>query len=395
MSRRKVGGVVIMHPNHNNYGTSLQGFATVKFVQRIDYPFRIIRYNKKRTIKEILKTFVGLIRSGAMKEAAFRIYQKLFMKTHKEYARLIAERTEVVNKFKSKYFDAISDFYTGYTNLCEGSKNYDVIFVGSDQVWGPLSLYSRFYNLLFVDKNIPQFSYASSFGVSSIFPWQRKGTAEYLDKMDVIGVREVRGKEIVDELSKRKATVVADPTLLLTKDEWAECIQDSKMQIDEPYILSYTLGPREDIREEIMKFGKQTGLKVVSFRHMDWFEPADENFGDIPVYNADPLDFVKLLSKAEYVCTDSFHGTVFSIIFQKKFTTFYRHKPTSNGSTHSRIDSLLGIMGLEKRLFNGNLKKEIEEEVDYAAVGEKLSKLRQESMDFFKNALEVCKKSEN
>lgn len=391
MAKRNVGGVVIMHPNHNNYGTSLQGFATVKFVENLGYPFRIIRYNKKRTLTEITKTFFGLVRSGAVKEAGFRIYQKWFKKTHKEYANLISKRTAVVNKFKAKYFDSISDFYTGYTDLCEGSKNYDVVFVGSDQVWGPLSLYSRFYNLLFVDKDVPQFSYASSFGVSSVLPWQRKGTAEYLDKMDAIGVRETRGKEIVDELSKNKATVVADPTLLLTKEEWTEYCKGSSAKIDEPYILAYTLGPRKDIREDIMKLGKETGLKVVSFRHMDWFEPADENFGDIPVYDADPLDFIKLLSNAEYVCTDSFHGTVFSIIFHKKFSTFYRHKPTSNGTTHSRIDSLLSILGLQQRLYNKNLQSEITADIDYAAVDEKLNALRQESIQFFKKGLELRK----
>lgn len=391
---RKVGGVVIMHHNHNNYGTSLQGFATVKTIQNLGYPFRIIRYQKKRTIVELMETLPGLIKSGAVKEAKFRLCKKLFRNTHPVYARNISERTESVNRFKKKYFDSISDYYTGYDELCKGAKEYDVIFVGSDQVWGPLSLYSRFYNLLFVDKTIPQFSYASSFGVSNIFEWQKEGTKEFLDKLDVIGVREVHGKTIVDSLSKNKAKVVVDPTMLLTKQDWEEVISNSNLEINEPYILSYMLGPRRDVRQEIMNLGKRMGLKVVSFRHMDWYEPADEGFGDIPVYNADPLDFIKLLSRAKYVCTDSFHGTVFSILFHRKFITFYRQLPTSSKSTHSRIDSLLDILGLSGRLFDECAYDQIVKDINYAKVDNKLRDLREDSLEFLKGALEIRKKAQ-
>lgn len=390
-NKRKVGGVVIMHPDHNNYGTSLQGFATVKVMEKLGYPFRIIRYRKKRTLGEWARTAPGLIRSGAGKEALFRVYQKLFKRFHPGYNRLIGERTRTVNRFKARYFDSISDYYTGYRALCEGSRNYDVIFVGSDQVWGPLSLYSRFYNLLFVDERVPRFSYASSFGVSRIFKWQQAGTKAYLDKMDAVGVREIRGKEIVDSLSRHQAKVVADPTMLLTRREWEACASGSAAGLDEPYILSYILGPRKDIRQEIMELGRQTGLKVVAFRHMDWYEPADEAFGDVPLYDADPLDFIRLLDRAEYVCTDSFHGTVFSILFHKKFLTFYRQVPTASKSTHSRIDSLLALFGLQERLFAGEAPRQIVREIDYSGVDEILDKLREESAGFLKQCIEIRK----
>lgn len=380
-----------MHPNHNNYGTSLQGFATVASIQKLNYPFRIIRYKKRRSIVDLFSTLPGLIRSGAVKEMRSRLYQKAFNVFNPSYVELIADRTTAVNKFKAKFFDCISDYYVGYDSLCEGSKNYDVVFIGSDQVWGPLSLYSKFYNLLFVNKNIPQFSYASSFGVSSIFKWQQKETKKYLDKMDIIGVREVRGKEIVEELSKHNAKVVVDPTMLLSKEDWEKYTLNSKSNINEPYILTYILGPRRDIREEIIALGKKTGLKIVSFRHMDWYEPADDNFGDIPIYNADPLDFINLLSKAKYVCTDSFHGTVFSIIFNKNFLTFYRQLPTSSKSTHSRIDSLLGLFNLNDRLFHNDAMSEVSKEINYNQVNSILKTLREDSRDFLIKALEITK----
>lgn len=391
MKKRIVGGVVIMHPNHNNYGTSLQGFATVKILQKLDYPFRIIRYKKRRSLSEILKTAPGLMKSGAFGELRTQLFKRLDKILHKEYAKNIKIRTNIINEFKAKYFDAISDYYKGYPNLCKGSKKYDVIFVGSDQVWGPLSLYSKFYNLFFVDKAVPQFSYASSFGVSNIFPWQLNGTKAYLDKMDAIGVREIRGKEIVDSLSFNKAKVVVDPTMLLSKDEWEQAMVASSYNMDEPYLFSYILGPRKDIRKEIMELGRKTGLKVISFNHTDWYESADENFGDIPIYNANPLDFIKLLRNAAYVCTDSFHGTVFSIIFHKKFLTFYRQQPTSSKSTHSRIDSLLGTFHLQERLCKNDPFNQIVRPIDYKNVDIILDRLRKDSMDFLKDSLELEK----
>ena len=390
-SKRKVGGVIIMHPNHNNYGTSLQGFATVKIVEKLGYDLRIIRYNKRRTVGELIRILPGLIRSGAVKAFVARRKSAKFKKTHPEYAALVDERTKVVNKFKQKFFEPLCDYYTGWNSLCEGSKNYDIIFVGSDQVWGPLSLYAGFYNLMFVDKTVPQFSYASSFGKSFIMDHQKKGVASFLNKMDAIGVREIRGKEIVEELTDKEAKVVADPTLLLTREDWENAIADSRAYVDGPYILCYMLGPRTDNREAVTLLGKQLNMKVVVFRHMDWYEPADENFGDLSVNDADCLDFVNLLKNATYVVTDSFHCSVFSIIFHKRFLTFYRLKPTDRLSSHSRIESLLKIFGLENKacVEFSDLEQKINVDVDWDRVDDCLASYRKESLSFLQKELEI------
>lgn len=392
--KRKVGGVVIMHPNHNNYGTALQGLATVEIMKSLGYPFRIIRYNKQRSIWNIIRNLPGYLRSGALDTIKIQLRNKKMRAKHPDYVININLRTEKCNAFKNKYFEPLCDYYTGWDSLVEGSKNYDVIFVGSDQVWSPLSLYAGFYNLMFVDKSIPQFSYSSSFGKSIIMNHQKKGVARFLNKMDAISVREVRGAEIVKELTGRNATVVADPTLLLTKEQWEEEIKESKAEYKEKYILCYMLGPRTDNREAVTLLGKELGLKVVTFNHMDWYEPADEGFGDITNSNSDCLDFVKLLANAEYIMTDSFHCSVFSIIFHKKFLTFYRLNPSDKKSSHSRIDSLLGLMGLQDRAVKDttcDLKPALTNDVDWSVVDKNLDALRQESMEFLTKALEINK----
>lgn len=391
--KRKVGGVIIMRPNHNNYGTSLQGFASVKVVEKMGYDLRIIRYNKKRTLGELVRTIPGLIRSGAIKAFLNQRKSIQFKKKHPEYSALIDQRTFVVNQFKQKYFEPLCDYYTGWDALCEGSKNYDIIFVGSDQVWGPLSLYAGFYNLMFVDRSVPQFSYASSFGKSFIMDHQKKGVASFLNKMDAIGVREIRGKEIVEELTDKEAKVVADPTLLLTREDWENAIADSQAHVDGPYILCYMLGPRMDNRDAVTLLGKQLNMKIVVFRHMDWYEPADENFGDIPIYDANCLDFVKLLKEASYVVTDSFHCSVFSILFEKQFLTFYRLPPTNKQSSHSRIDSLMETFGLGKRICMALecVEEQMKEDIFWNSVEEKLTSYRKQSYEFLKKCLEIEK----
>ena len=397
---KKVGCVIIMHPGQCNYGSSLQGVATIKKIADLGYDYEIIRYNKTRDLKSIAKNLIGLLRSGGIKQYFYLQQKKKDLKRNPEFARTRAIRCKAVDAYKAAFLDSVSQFYTGYKALQKGSKDYRVIMVGSDQVWGPLSLYSRFYNLYFVDDSVPKFSYASSFGVSSIFPWQRKGVSGFLNRLDYIGVREQRGKEIVKELTGKDAKIVVDPTFLLTKEEWESEISkwsgkrertEKNKSIDEPYILTYILGEREDVRAEIKQLKKDSNLKVVNLPHIDNYHAMDDGLGDIDLYDVDPFDFIRLIRDASYVVTDSFHGSVFSILMHKKFVTFYRKKEIEKGNTNSRIDSLFGLFGLGKRLFKGDLWDTLQADIDYKYVDDKLADMRKDSLEFLQKALNLGK----
>jgi hypothetical protein len=402
-NQKKVGCVVIMHAGQCNYGSSLQGYATIKKVADLGYDYEIIRYNKTRSLEYYAKNLVGLLRSGAYAQWKYMQKKKQNFREHPEFARTRTIRTTAVDAFKKRYMDCVSHFYNSYKELQEGSKDYSVVFVGSDQVWGPLSLYSRFYNLYFVDDSVPKFSYASSFGVSEIFPWQRKGVAGYLNRMNMIGVREQRGKEIVKELTGKDAMVVCDPTFLLTQQEWLTALEENEKSrgkerngepysINEPYILTYVLGEREDVREQIKKLRAESGLKVVNLPHIDNYHAMDDDLGDISLYDVDPFDFIRLVRDAKYVVTDSFHGSVFSILMHKKFLTFYRKPSTEKGHTNSRIDSLFSLFGLSDRLFHGDIYGQIKQDIDYRLVDEKVEGLRAQSLEFFKKGLALSGK---
>lgn len=386
MSINKIGCVIAYRKGHTNYGTSLVGYALIKKLQTLGYDVEVINYVKQLSFVDKVKWMINAFRCDGGKIVMDRIKGKNDLKKLPEYAANIKIRTVAVEAFKERKFIPIFKDYRGYVALHEGSKNYDAVVVGSDQVWTPLSLPTKFFNLLFVDEKVRKVAYASSFGVSEIPAFQRKATGGYLDRFYRIGVREVKGKEIVDNLSHQKATVVADPTMLLSPEEWMEEIKDSKVKETEPYIFCYFLGTNMEAREAARQLKAATGYKIITLRHMDEYVPSDEQFGDEAPYAVDPNDFLKYISGAAYVLTDSFHCSAFSIQFKRKFMTFYRFKSLSKGSRNSRIDSLLGIFGLQDRLYQGDVMK-VRGNIDYVKVHEILKDYRETSIAFLKEAL--------
>ncbi len=384
---KKIGCVIAYHKGHTNYGTSLVGYALVKKLQQLNYQVEIINYEKHLSFIQKIKFLLNAILCGSFKEIIHRLFYKRILKQHPIYAEGIKERTKCVEAYKEEKLVPLFRTYSGYQNLHNGSTNYEAIIVGSDQVWTPLSLPNKFYNLLFAKDSVRKIAYASSFGVSSIPDFQKKSTGAYLDRFYKIGVREKKGKEIVDSLSHQIAQVVADPTILLNANEWNEEIGLRPSDRKEPYIFCYFLGKNIEARNAAKKLRAKTNYKIICLRHMDEFVPEDEFFGDEAPYNINPNDFLRLIHDASYVCTDSFHCTAFSIQFHKKFMTFYRYSNISSTSRNSRIDSIFEQLQVNKaHIFNGDIEK-INEPLDWSSIDSKLNELRKSSIDFLKNAL--------
>ena len=295
------------------------------------------------------------------------------------------------NRFKiyrNKYIGPFSPIFHGYNNLTESARRYDAIMVGSDQLWTPAGIKSRFYNLLFVPEEMKKISFATSFGVSSIPESQKKMTADYLRRIDAISVREIKGKEIVYELTGRKAFLALDPTLLYSGKEWIDMFPNIK-KYKEPYILAYFLGNNPNHRIVVNRISKKTGLRILTIPFMDLFADCDLSFGDEQLYDVDPIDFLNLIRNADYICTDSFHGTVFSILNHKKFLTFERTNSDDKLSRNSRIDSLFSLLDLEERRYKSGIipEERIDMFIDYTKVDQRLSSLRKETFKFLNDAL--------
>ena len=381
-------GLCLAFETQNNYGTQLQAYATIKAIQDMGYDVRIIVYHKKYNIKSFILNFKRLFQDKALIGLIKIIKKRIQLRGDSEFARNYRIRKNSVNEFKKKYFFNLVDTYVGYDNLELGSLNYNVIVSGSDQVWLPSGFPSKFYTMMFVSDKIPKMSYASSFGVSTIPVYHQKEAEEFLKRLDFISVRELKGKELVYLHSGRKAEVVVDPTMLLDVKKW---IQLCEPVSEGKYIFCYFLGTRRESRIKAQILSKLTGLKIIVLKHLDEYIKEDDNFGDYSPFDVGPERFISFIRHAEYVLTDSFHGTVFSILFNKKFLTFYRFSNNDKLSKNSRIDGLLTQLGLEDRIFKGgDAFTQINQNIDYKTVQTKLDSMRERSKKFLEDSLFEC-----
>ena len=371
---------------HKNYGSQLQSYATTVELARRNIDFEIIRSKKKTTPLLLIKSLPRLLNPIFINDRIIETSQKkMMLKLHPQLAQDNAVRNAAFDKFSQSRFKKLSPVYYGYEQLKEQSKKYTAVMVGSDQLWSPSGITSNFYNLMFADDNTVKISYATSFGVSQINPKYHKIYNTFLNRLDFISVRENSGKKIVEELSSNKAEVVCDPVILLDAEQWLKEIPNKRLY-DEPYIFAYFLGKSAEYRDAVTKFAKQKGLKIVTEPHMDSYNKADENFGDYTPFDIGPAEFVNLIRNAEYVFTDSFHGSVFSMLYQKQFLVFNRYSDNSSSSKNSRIDSFCKNYGLSDRRYNGNIAN-VENEINYEAVLGKVDEHRQKSKAFLDKAL--------
>lgn len=355
---------------HENYGGILQAYATVTYLEKENVEYELIRYIRKKNILENIADIPRVFNAVWFNSRYEGIQRRISLKRHKEYALNNALRMEAFAKFKEWAFDHYSDEYIGYKALCEGGKKYSSIITGSDQLWSPAGLPTNYYNLIFAPEETLKISIASSFGVNNI-PWYQRGrTKKYLNRIKHISMRESRGSEIVRELTGRTVPTILDPVFFLTKEEWLEKIPFAK-ETNDKFILAYFLGLNKEHREAVRELSKVTGLKILALRHMDQYVDEDENFGDYAPYDVSPKRFLNLIRNAEYICTDSFHGTAFSIINQKQFVVFDRYNSGSSFSKNSRIDTLCHNLELEERRFRSksDIISIVDNQIDYDKVG--------------------------
>ena len=371
---------------HENYGGMLQAYATTKMLEARGIDYELIQYEKRRTLPEKIMSVPRLLNGVLLNDKYEALKKKMGMKKHPEFAKNDAIRMEAFGRFKKKAFTRFSPVFAGYPALCEGAKRYDAVVTGSDQLWSPAGLPTNYYNLMFVPDFVRKISYASSFGVSQI-PWyQVKRTAEYLNRLDFISMRENRGSQIVKELTGKEVPTILDPVFSFDMAGWEKLVP-AKKNMSEPYIFAYFLGANPAYRKAVEELSQKTGLKIVALRHLDQYVEEDEKFGDIAPYDVGPEEFLNWIRGAKYVCTDSFHGTCFSIIHHKKFMIFNRYSDQSKTSKNSRIDSLCQNLNLSERRFSGDICA-IRNEINYQAVDENLMKLKNQTEAYLDKAFD-------
>lgn len=364
---KKVGIVTII--DNNNYGNRLQNYALSTYLNKLGVRAITLKnekfFNHKATLNQKIVYFLKYIK--------FKIYNIIDTNI---------ERRKLFKKFNKNIEFSKTLVTINSKNL---NDKYDYFIVGSDQVWKPNYLRLSDFDLLSFAESKKRISYAASFGISNIPKKAQKKLKIEIEKFKSISVRENTGKEIIENISpSRNVDVLIDPTMLLSSDEWDKVISKPKILNNEKYILNYFLGTVSDNkRQEIERIAKENNCIIIDI--------LDKSS---PFYNTGPSEFLYLEKNAFLICTDSFHSSVFSIIFNKPFIIFEREEVSSN-NMNSRIDTLLEKFNLQNRKFTKD--KIIEENLthDYTKAYKILEKERQKSKLFLEKALDIKESDEN
>jgi hypothetical protein len=210
--------------------------------------------------------------------------------------------------------------------------------------------------------------------------------ATLLEKFHAVSVREEEGRKIIREETTIDAPVVADPTLLLTDQDW-RFVEKAVPDMPEKYILCYRFSDNNEIRERIDEISRMLGIPVFS---LPLSIPSLRD-NDNKVFRAGPAEFVWLIRNASLVCTDSFHATVFSLICETPFYVFLRENfCDEEANMNSRVMNLLKLAELPKRMCAPGRTIETNEifDIDFSAFRVNVKSLRNSSITWLKNALD-------
>ena len=355
---------ILTQPLGTNYGGVLQAFALQKALKDMGHDATTLRWlpltpgNPVKTLRRFLARYVK-----GNKDVVYFNYEKQLHYTFRELERFVDEQL---------------DCTVAHAPLMQGDMSgFDAYVVGSDQVWRPMysPFIPNFYLDFLGDAPAKRIAYAASFGVDS---WEtdEKTTAiirPLAQQFDSISVREESGVRLCSEKLGVRAEVMPDPTLLLTAQDYLPlCGLDQTTS--EPYIAAYILDKGEREQRFVERLSQKQGLPVRYLGQLDW------------IHGVDSIEsWLDGFARASFVITNSFHGTVFSLLFGKNFLTI---KNSHRGAT--RFTSLLGTVGLQDRLLDVSMPDvgvPDVPEIDYRTIEEKLAALRQLGRSFLQNNL--------
>ena len=380
--KRKIG--IITFINVNNYGAELQAFALHRAIEKLGHDNEIINYpfykNPNHKKDDLSKPLFHNSKTRKLKDFVLKWIDEYSRFRYPKIAALRKKNFESFHEKNTKF----SPLYPSLGGLRKADLPYEIIIAGSDQIWNPNNLSNlEPYFLNFAKPGVKKISYASSFGVSTINQKYYPKYKTLINNIDHLSTRELSGVEIIKKVTSRDAVHVVDPTLLLDKNEWTKLSVDFEME--DPYILLFIFKKSEYVTKLVKKLKKETGYKVVRVCKNEI--PLEQDSDIINLRDLGPSEFLGVFNKAKMVLTTSFHGTIFSLIFQKPFFTITPNSKDNN----SRQESLLSILGLESRLLSEDsaLPSLADFELDFSKVSLILEEEREKSINFLEKSIKA------
>lgn len=367
---RRIG--ILSYPLNNNYGCHLQAYALFRTLENMGFDVVYInRRHDKPGVRTRLRYFINSLKMmvlyGQFRNPIYRY----------EWEYMEKQGKEMLSFFNSN-IPHTKSFYTS-KSLSKNCQSFDAIIVGSDQVWRAGLLKSiEDYFLSFVNNpHTKRIAYAASFGKEEPGYSEKQivSCGELISLFDAVSVRESFGIRLIKKFGWNCSfpKVVLDPTLLLEKESYLALCGSSKEKT--PKIFCYILDVTDEKKQIVETVEKELKIKAVNFlkgnESRDFVYPAIHKW-------------LEAFRDSKFVITDSFHGTVFSIIFNVPFLVIGN---VNRGS--ERMSSLLKTVGLESRLVNGkeHVKEIVDGSIDWNAIERKVAQQRQMSLDFLKSSL--------
>lgn len=371
---------IVNRTNLKNYGSVLQVYALCEVVKNLGYDVEVIwesgnlSKNYDFRLNKVVSTGFKLITHPKLLKSTFSNIRYV-------QQRIISEQTiQMFDSFVNSHIKRT--FYSAkMMNKHKVGKMFDKFICGSDQIWCTTTLYvDPLMYLRFVPKE-KRIAYAPSLGRDYIPNYNKREMRKYIMDIPNISVREYVGQKLIQKLTGRDVSVVLDPTLLISQEEWnrVKRVDENK----EGYIVCYFLNtPMEETQQKMLRFVKKNRKKVIALNsrleHME-----DELVVLYP--DCGPQEFIGYISNAEYVLTDSYHGMLFSIIYHRQFWSIAREYGEFDQS--SRQLSILQMLGLEDRYCRAQ-DSIIEDNIDYAVIQKRLDDEREKSLSYLRRALE-------
>lgn len=365
-------GLITYHSAYN-FGSVLQAYATESVLNQLGCETVVLNYRIP-----FQKKFYGLLGYG---EGIIKAPIKKLLMLPQLSKRII--RKNKYEKFISKMnlSKEINSPYEFNNNF----KDFDLFVSGSDQIWNLHSNefinsgkeYMDPYLLSFTNKR--KVSYASS--IVNMTDDELLSIKDKLEKFDYISCREQLAVERLNQIITKKSSKVIDPTLLLSSENWGKLAQPNK--IEKNYILYYSLKGYRYIRKDLIKLSnlsEKYDMQVIALAPL---APVVHQKNVINFTDAGPVDFLTLIKNASLVVTDSYHGMLFSINFRKEFY-YLKNVP---GANFVRTDDVLSLLDLNSRIIKDVNLINIDNKVNYDFTDQKLPVLREESINYLKNAI--------
>ena len=333
-------GILTFH-DAQNYGAVLQAYALKKYIKKLGFDVSIVNYHHKN------------IPDGFPREPN-------------------PERWDKFNLFIKELIDFEEKICTSEEDL--EKLDFDYWICGSDQIWNT-EITRGFNKGFFLDFNTKgkKISYAVSMGIPKLPEEHESDLKRSLNKIDEISVREESIREYTQNFTDKTVTRTLDPTLLLEPSDYDNLIYENK---NGEYVLIYALGPDERLSKIAKQIANEKKVKIIELN-----DNKHDNYFCEQISNAGPQEFLTLIKNAKAIVTNSFHGTIFSILFKKEFYTITRL------NRNSRMENILDIVDMRDRLIDKIEDIQQVKAQNYDKAFKNLETEKKKSQEFLKNAL--------